>query len=194
MASRIAVSKNTIGLWWFIIFKSRPFFSKYCYNREFIILSMLLTKTGPQGCGPISLHRRRFPTCRQHLLSSYPQKIRRIQTPFYLTGTTRLELDLCRDPMVLLWQSTSILIRYPTMGFTIFIFHLCDYVLFTASPVGTSLNKRVVDGQLANRCSWPWMVNIRFGPEYYPADKIPLCSGVLINSNTVVTAAHCLKL
>ncbi|KAL5021220.1 hypothetical protein ScPMuIL_000375 [Solemya velum] len=71
---------------------------------------------------------------------------------------------------------------------------VCAHAPFLTSPVGTSLNKRVVDGQLANRCSWPWMVNIRFGPEYYPADKIPLCSGVLINSNTVVTAAHCLKL
>uniref|UniRef100_A0AAR2K822 Zgc:165423 n=1 Tax=Pygocentrus nattereri TaxID=42514 RepID=A0AAR2K822_PYGNA len=65
-------------------------------------------------------------------------------------------------------------------------FHAQPSLGFTENVCGVApLNTRIVGGQDASPGSWPWQVSLKNNDGHF-------CSGSLINSNWVLTAAHCL--
>ncbi|XP_072847014.2 transmembrane protease serine 12 isoform X2 [Pogona vitticeps] len=61
----------------------------------------------------------------------------------------------------------------------------------TTPLMGLGTKPRIVGGHDAQPGAWPWQVSLqvyRFGVGYHH-----VCGGSLINNNTVVTAAHCIK-
>ncbi|CAF1941774.1 unnamed protein product [Rotaria magnacalcarata] len=73
----------------------------------------------------------------------------------------------------------------------------CPYGVTTAKPLGPAqagcgraavapLRTRIVGGQEATPHSWPWLVSIQYYGSHF-------CGGTLIDSQHVLTAAHCLQ-
>ena len=60
---------------------------------------------------------------------------------------------------------------------------LCHFLLDKECTL--SRTRRLVNGKIARKDSWPWMAEIVYSEKHY-------CGAVLISPNVVITAAHCL--
>ena len=60
----------------------------------------------------------------------------------------------------------------------------CSLSLLVADSYGISRVRRIVGGTDANECEFPWAVVINVGNTF--------CGGSIIDSNTVLTAGHCI--
>ncbi|XP_009992390.1 PREDICTED: transmembrane protease serine 12 [Chaetura pelagica] len=60
-----------------------------------------------------------------------------------------------------------------------------------ASLVDRSSTSQIVGGHPAPRGAWPWTVSLQI--RQFAARFTHVCGGVLINENSVLTAAHCIK-
>ena len=67
----------------------------------------------------------------------------------------------------------------------------CGKPIISPNIDGSTLNKRIINGQLNVPNSWPWMASIR---AVFPDGTLSshFCGGMLIYNNIVLTAAHCL--